>query len=130
MQQQMDLFEPLVNPSVSEADERRLSGYVRRLYGLFKYRQIMALPVSTLDLIDLAKAQYNARLYELRRALIPLGLCVDRIQEGDEGWRPEWEDKKNGQTVYYYRMVWLADSRFFREKREKLAHLAPAGFFG
>jgi len=96
----------LLNPSVEEIDENRLLEHARRMFGLFKAMHKMALPVSTLDLMEFGKAQYNARLYELRRALIKQGWCIDKVRRGDNG-------------VNYYELVPNEESTFYKKLKAK-----------
>ena len=116
MEQMLIDFErkAVLNPSVEAIDEMRLKGNLRSLFSLFRYYKKIGRRLSTLDLMTEAKAQYNARLNELRHFLIPYGLCIDRI--GGQG------------GVHYYEIVALSKSTFFKERYEKLAHLAPVGF--
>ncbi len=106
--------ELLFNPSVPEAEERRLWAKLYAVYALFKFHCKIGLPVTTKLLIEAGRGQYNTRLSEFRRALIPKGYCVDRI--GGEG------------DVHRYKVVRLEVSTYFRARYEKLAHLAPVGF--
>ena len=103
-----DLGCAILNPSVDDIDERRLLDHVRRLFGLFKARWVMNLPVSTLDLMEFGKAQYNARLSELRRALIEQGWCIDRISQKPVG------------GVHYYKLVPLEESEFYKQRKDRL----------
>ena len=99
-------FEPLLNPSVDEIDEARLEEHLWALYRLFRGRHSVGRPVSTLDLIKFGKAQYNARLWELRRGLAKQGWCIDLTKRGDKG-------------VHYYELVRNENSDFYRRLREK-----------
>lgn len=103
-----DLPTAYLNSSVEEVDENRLAGHVRRIFGLFKARLFMGFPVSTIDLMEFGGGQYNARLFELRRALIEQGWCIDR----DPG-------KADG-GCHYYRLVKLAQSVFYKKRKDKL----------
>jgi len=105
----------LLNPSVETIDEERLVGHIRRLFGLFKFRDKVGLPVSTLDLMDLGKAQYNARLSELRMALIPLGWCIDRVVKD----LPD----NTAQGVHYYKLVTLEKSTYYQKRKATLCVL-------
>lgn len=109
-------IEPLVNASVDSLDEERLIKHVRRMYRLFWVRHITGTLVSTLDLQEYGKGQYNARLNELRRALIPFGQCIDKIPRENY---PEQADE----GVHYYKLVGLTESTYFAARREKLIHL-------
>ncbi len=106
------LPEAMLNPSVEPPDEERLAFNFRRLYGLFVSRQNLteiypeALPVSTAELMEYAKAQYNARLKELRRALIELGWCIDCV------------GSKAG--THYYKLVPLGESTYYAKRKHKL----------
>lgn len=96
-----------LNPSVEEADELRLLKHCRSLWNLFWSRcRTGILVVSTIDLMDYGKGQYQARLSELRRAMIPLGYCVDLVKRGRGG-------------VNYYAIVPIENSTFYAKlKRE------------
>lgn len=98
-------FEILLNPSVPEINELRLVRQSQRMYRLFVSRYRTSLPVSTSDLTTIG-AQYNARLYELRRALIPLGWCIDLVKRSETG-------------VRYYKIVRLAESEFYKKLQTK-----------
>lgn len=135
MQQQMTL-DILLNPSVPAEDELRLSRQAQKICRLLETGrktgtlvanyQIMSClmgPVScpycqrTIPLNYLAEflklvLQYQARLYEVRRALIPADCCVDKIHG------------KGG--VNYYRIVPLSESTFFAKRKEQLGHLVNA----
>jgi len=107
------LPEAMLNPSVEPPDEERLDFNVRQLYGLFIGRQFLtdlypnALPVSTVDLMEIAKAQYNARLKELREALTEIGWCIDRVGS-------------NGAGTHYYKLVPLDQSTYYAKRKDKL----------
>jgi hypothetical protein len=92
-------FEILLNPSVVTADELRLSRQGRRMYALFSGGGL----VSNTELARLAR-QYGARLYELRRVLIPLGWCIDAISKTRGG-------------VVFYKLVRLEQSDFYNQRR-------------
>lgn len=76
---QMHLSEILLNPSVEEKDELRLSRQAKEIYGLLQLG-----PARTSELNVIA-CQYNARINEIRQALMPLGLTVDLTKQGDGG---------------------------------------------
>lgn len=103
-----DLPTAYLNSSVEDVDENRLAGHVRRIFGLFKSRLFMGFPVSTLDLMEFGGGQYNARLWELRQALIPLGWCIDHIPEKTDG------------GCHYYELKKLAESVFYKKRKDKL----------
>ncbi len=102
-QQQLSLT---LNPSVKEKDELRLSRQAMEMYELFLARDRMGLLVSTNDL-DAIGDQYQARLYEVRRALISKGLCIDLVKKGEGG-------------VNYYKLVNLEQSTFFSKRKNYL----------
>lgn len=77
-QRQMQLVEILLNPSVKEKDELRLTKQAKEIYDLLGLG-----PVTTDEASIIAK-QYNARFNEIRTALMPLGLTVD-MTEGQGG---------------------------------------------
>jgi len=99
-------FEILLNPSVPVEDELRLSRQANKMYGLFRIRQRIGLCVSTIDLEEIGN-QYQARLYEVRRALIPLGWCIDLVRKGQGG-------------INYYKLVRVEDSKFYAERKYTL----------
>lgn len=78
-QRQLMLAEILLNPSVKEKDELRLSKQAKEIYDLLQLG-----PVTTWELSIIA-CQYNARVNEIRQALMPLGLTVDLTEEGEGG---------------------------------------------
>ena len=92
-------FEVLLNPSVKERDGLRLSRQARRIYDLFERG-----PVETSALVAIA-CQYNARLSEIRHALVPLGLMIDEVT--GEG----------GQNKYH--IVELQQSTFWKNVEQK-----------
>jgi len=98
-------FEILLNPSVPEIDELRLARQSQRMYRLFVSRYRSGLSVSTMDLTIIG-AQYNARLYELRRALIPRGWCIDLVRRSENG-------------IAYYKIVRLDESEFYKKLQVK-----------
>lgn len=100
-------FEILLNPSVEEQDEKRLLTHFWSLWNLFWSRcRIGIFVVSTLDLMDCGKAQYGARLSEVRRAMIPMGYCIDLVKHGQGG-------------VNYYAIVPIENSSFYARLKEK-----------
>lgn len=95
-------FEILVNSSVTEADELRLSRQVRAMYRLFAEGRL----VSNIALAQIGR-QYGARLWELRRALVRIGFCIDLITKTRGG-------------LCFYQMRQLSESRFFADPRHSL----------
>ena len=104
---QMMLCEAPLNPSVEVEDEERLFKHDTRLWNLFWSRlRIGIIVVSTIDLIDYGKGQYQARLSEVRRTMIPMGYCIDLVKRGRRG-------------VNYYAIVPNERSSFYAKlKRE------------
>ena len=95
----------LLNPSVAEIDEERLSRQARDIYSLFKYKQFrLGLKVTTGDLADIAR-QYNARVNEIRHALVKVGEMIDEIP-GQGG-------------TNYYEVVPLEKSTFWKKVKQK-----------
>lgn len=78
-QRQLLLTEILVNPSVETEDEMRLSNQAKEIYGLLQLG-----PVTTSELAAIA-CQYNARVNEIRRALLEKGLTIDLTEKGEGG---------------------------------------------
>ena len=105
-ERQMMLNEVLLNPSVKVEDELRLSQQAMKMWKLFKVRDKIGLPVSTADLMEIGD-QYQARLFELRRQLINIGLCIDLVKKGEGG-------------INYYALVSLENSTFYRDRKGKL----------
>jgi len=99
-------FEILLNPSVPEADELRLSRQVEEMYCLFVEAKKAGLPVPNTELAKIGLL-YQSRLYELRRALIPCGWCIDLVQKTESG-------------LNYYALVRLEQSTFYAEHKDKL----------
>ncbi|GAH43380.1 unnamed protein product, partial [marine sediment metagenome] len=75
---QMQLSEIPLNPSVKKKDELRLSRQAKEIYDLLQLG-----PVTTDEASAIAK-QYNARINEIRHALLELGLTVDE-KDGQGG---------------------------------------------
>lgn len=96
---QMMLSEIPLNPSVEEKDELRLKNQAMEIYGLLQLG-----PITTSEAAAIAK-QYNARINEIRHALVHKGLMIDEI-EGEGG-----ENK--------YEIVNLETSTFWKKVREK-----------
>jgi hypothetical protein len=94
-------FEILLNPSVATGDELRLSHQGRAMYRLFVGGRV----VSNTELARIGR-QYGARLWELRRALVPIGFCIDLI--------------KSRGGVCFYQMRQLSESSFFADHRHSL----------
>ena len=72
-------LEILNNPSVNAQDEIRLSN---QAYAIL--RLLQKGPVTTSQLAEVA-CQYNARIFEVRQALRPLGLDVKLTQRNPNG---------------------------------------------
>jgi hypothetical protein len=96
-----------LNPTVQPEDEERLSAQAERLLALFQQRRREGLTVHTGEMRDIA-CQYNARLYEIRRRLVKEGLCVDLVK------------RIPGTGINHYRIVPLAESKFYAAHRERL----------
>ena len=79
---QMLLDEILVNPSVPPEDELRLSKQAMKIYEKLRGRKLYGGWVNTDEMAEIAR-QYGARLNEIRRALIPLGLIVGPPEKRD-----------------------------------------------
>jgi hypothetical protein len=103
---QMMLDEVLLNPSTQKMDEQRLSRQCRSIFGLFCARRRMGMLVTTADLMAEA-GQYNARINELRRAIIKIGWCIDLVKRNSDG--------NNG-----YELVPIENSEFYAKHRNKL----------
>ncbi|MDD5501946.1 MAG: hypothetical protein PHH26_00595 [Candidatus Thermoplasmatota archaeon] len=95
-------FEMLLNPSVlNPEDEARLSAQALQIYRLFKIAERMRQVLTTSDLAQIGR-QYNARINEVRHALVKVGLMIDESRG------------KGGNN--YYRVVPLEQSTFWSEK--------------
>lgn len=94
-----------LNPSVEPPDENRLESHCHVLYHLFIGRRNLrtiypdALLVSTGELIEYGKGQYQARLMELRMALLKLGWCIDRVS--GEGGTNYYDLVPKRESTYY-----------------------------
>ena len=101
-----------LNSSVQPPDVNRLKGHVQRLYRLFYLRKQYGRAgwVSTEALMDVGKAQYQARLKELRHWLIPEGWCIDLVERGEGGNN-------------FYKLVPLSESTFYAEREDELRGL-------
>ncbi|OHB66808.1 MAG: hypothetical protein A2Y77_14715 [Planctomycetes bacterium RBG_13_62_9] len=95
-----------LNPSVPRQDEGRLSRQAHQVLELFRSAYRRNQSVSTTDLLRIS-AQYNSRVHEARRYLVPHGWCIDCVKRTRSG-------------VNYYRCVPLAKSTFYKEHRGKL----------
>ena len=96
---QMMLAEVPVNPSVKPEDELRLSRQALEVYKMLRWKPMwtsdLILPSGVVciycswhfkpDQLTHINCQYLARLYEIRQALMPLGLTVDLTEEGESG---------------------------------------------
>ena len=92
-------FEVLLNPSVKDKDQCRLSRQSERILDLLERG-----PVKTSQLAAIA-CQYNARLSEVRHCILRLGLMVDQI------------DGEGGENEYT--IVELDRSTFWQRVKEK-----------
>lgn len=93
------LTEILLNPSVREKDEPRLSRQANELYYLLRLG-----PVKTSEASIIA-CQYNARINEIRHAIVKQDLMID-----------EFEGVGGENT---YKLVNLADSTFWKKVKKK-----------
>jgi len=89
-----------LNSTVTPQDQPRLSRQAQEVLDLF----LVGKTVTTSQLMHIG-AQYNARLYEVRRYLIPRGWCIDLV--GRDG----------GQNTY--RMVRKDESAFYQQNKHK-----------
>jgi len=96
----LPLFDIPLNSSVLVEDAERLSRQAAEILRLF-IRQRSA---TTSQLMQIG-AQYNARLYEVRRYLVPKGWCIDRV------------GKQGGQNTY--KLVPKDESEFYQKNRQK-----------
>jgi len=94
-----------LNSSVAVEDEARLSNQAQQILQYFREARRLGMKVTTRCLTRIA-AQYNARLYEVRRYLIPQGFCIDLVRGGPDG---------NNE----YQMVPLDQSKFYTKHRHK-----------
>lgn len=92
-------LEILLNPSVKGKDELRLSRQAGKIYVLLQRG-----PVKTSQLAEIG-LQYNARVNEIRHAIVKLGLMVD-VVEGSGG-----ENQ--------YEIVGLDRSKFWQRVRDR-----------
>jgi len=95
-------FEILLNASVATADELRLSKQARAMFRLFSEGR----SVSNTQLAQIAR-QYGARLFEIRRALVGVGMCIDLVNRGRNG-------------VCFYRLRALEESSFYHAHQDTL----------
>ena len=96
---QMLLTEILLNPSVKEKDELRLSKQAVEIYNLLQLG-----PARTSELAAIG-LQYNARINEIRHAICHQGLMIDEV-EGEGG--------DNSYTI-----VNIEQSKFWKKVKEK-----------
>jgi len=101
-------FEILLNPSVLEAEEQRLSKQGYQILELFIEADRRGQVVRTAELAAIAKL-YTARMVEVRRALVPKGFCIDLIER----------DTATGNNSYA--LVPLAESTYYAKHKERFA---------
>lgn len=89
-------FEILLNPSVRDADQLRLSRQAERIYAL-----LQSGPVRTSQLAALS-LQYNARINEIRHALFKIGLMID--QRDGQGGENEYTIIELGRSTFWQRV--------------------------
>lgn len=113
-----------LNPSVKAHDEARLHKHLVGLKNLFEARERMGVLVSNIDIVECAKNQYQARLFELRRWFIKnRGKCVDRLKTAelkDFGMSDFQIHEARRRGIYYYRLVPLAQSTFYQARKARL----------
>ena len=105
--------EILLNPSVPNEEEMRLSRQAHKMYRLFLGRLQTGCLVSTIDMFECG-SQYSARLFEIRQRLIELGWCIDMVTHTPSGRKVL---KTAG--INYYSIVPLADSEYYKKWQEK-----------
>lgn len=98
--------ELMLNPSVERGDEKRLTNLSRQMLRLFRDAFRKNQTVSTSQLVQIS-AQYNSRVWEIRRWLVPQGFCVDLVKRG-----------KGGDN--FYAVVRIEKSEFYRTHKAKL----------
>lgn len=98
--------ELMLNPSVERGDEKRLTNLSRQMLRIFREAFRKGLSVSTSDMVTIS-AQYNSRVWEIRRWLVPQGFCIDLVRRG-----------QNGEN--HYAVVRIEKSTFYRQHKEKL----------
>ncbi len=98
--------EIMLNTSVDRSDEKRLSHQTRQVLELFRAAFARKTTVTTAQLAEIS-LQYNGRLFELRRYLVPKGWCIDLIRRGENG-------------LGHYAVVPLKDSVFFAKHKSEL----------
>ncbi len=98
--------EYMTNPSVTKAEEERLTRLGKRVLMLFRQAFREKRAVTTTELVEVS-SQYNSRVYEVRRYLIGLGYCIDKIPGGHGG-------------VHQYKVVPIAQSTFVKKHRTQL----------
>lgn len=98
--------EMMVNASVERGDEKRLTNLSRRMLRVFREAYRKNQTVSTSQLAEIS-AQYNSRVWEIRRWLVPQGFCVDLVRRGQGGEN-------------HYAVVRIEKSTFYRTHKDKL----------
>ena len=99
-------FEVVLNPSVIASEAARLSRQAIEILDLLRTAWRDRRLVRTSELRALA-GQYNARLFEVRRALVKRGFCVDLIER-------DTETGNNG-----YAIVPVEKSTFYARHKER-----------
>jgi len=108
-------FEILLNSTVLAEDEIRLTKQAWQIFRLFYSNGRVNPAVVTTGRLRAMAGQYNARLSEIRRALIPLGWCIDEFHA------------VGGNNIY--KMAPVETSRYCRDRPEKVEELRH-GFSG
>lgn len=96
----------MLNPSVEKADEKRLTQLSRQMLRVFREAYRKNRHVSTSELVAIS-AQYNSRVWEIRRWLVGQGFCIDLVKRG-----------QNGEN--YYSVVRIESSTFYKKHKDKL----------
>jgi len=94
----------LLNPSVQAEDEQRLTQQAKKILQIFVRARQEGRLVANTQLMSLA-CQYSARLWEIRRYLVPNGFCIDLVRRGEGG-------------INYYSMLPLSESLFYKNHPE------------
>lgn len=103
---QLTFDDLLLNPSVQPQDEGRLNRQAEAILRLFLHARRDNRLVTNTELMAIGR-QYQARLYEVRRFLVPQGFCIDLI-------------KRDGDGLCYYSMIPIDESTFYLAHRDTL----------
>lgn len=105
--QQLIFEDMMVGSTVARDDEERLSRQNNLMLRYFVWCRRRNRPISTTELLRFG-CQYQSRLFDVRRHLIPRGFCIDR------------SSGRKGTGIHFYRMVPLDESEWYAKRKDRL----------